>query len=511
MKRLVERSLRPLLALLRCTRGTSAVTYLMVTGLVAIVAVSAFGTFDTRTSGAIQSRSALVAQLDGTEADHADSLPAEIANATGSNLVNAFEDGQLAVNALPYLATFALHGRGHGDDEATPHDPSLRDPPGHPEDPQTGLPCEGDACGVGSSQCFTAGTEVATPFGRRPIETLQAGDIVWSRDDDDVVGAAAARSGDERVARRVARVFVTPDREIVDVSLTGGDGREETLHATPQHPFRVAGFGWRPASELASGDRVDTEDGHELTVVAQATHATRETVYNLEVEASHTYFVGEHLALVHNRCRLTDSEGQLAVDAIHKRLGPIAQKRSTTTISELEDGTLLVTNSSGVNPAERDAARSVLIGQYGFSENQIRFPNEPGTEQPVFAVDSNGDVTPLGVERTPNPFYVGDRTLTAADDPRVPASNTAGHHGEQQGAKSAMQYGLQVDRQWSSNGSKNGGAACAQCERVQTALGIKNGTGFISTGGKITRGGRPTPTPPRLLPALRVPPIHGPN
>jgi hypothetical protein len=300
-KRSMQRALGPLLTAMRCTRGTSAVTYLMVTGLVALVAAPAFQRFDTRTSTAIEDRSGLVAQLDGTEAQHADSLPGEIAGATESNLVNAFEDGQLVVNAIPYLAYLGVHGLAHeGDDPQASRDPALRDPPGGPEDPRTGLPCEGDSCPVGSGQCFIAGTEVATPFGPRPIESLSVGDVVWSH--DDAPGGAAAARSNELAARNVVRTFVTPDREIVDVSVVGEDGTGEMLHATPQHPFHVAGIGWRAAGALASGDRIDTYDGRMLEVVAEATHATRETVYNLEVEGLHTYFVGVHRAWVHNSC-----------------------------------------------------------------------------------------------------------------------------------------------------------------------------------------------------------------
>jgi hypothetical protein len=67
------RALGPLLAAMRYTRGTSAVTYPMVTGPVVLVAAPTFQRFDTRTWTAIEDWSGLVAQLDGTEAQHADS------------------------------------------------------------------------------------------------------------------------------------------------------------------------------------------------------------------------------------------------------------------------------------------------------------------------------------------------------------------------------------------------------------------------------------------------------
>jgi RHS repeat-associated protein len=146
--------------------------------------------------------------------------------------------------------------------------------------------------GRGACPCFAAGTLVATPQGPKPIDALHVGDLVTSRDE----------ATGETTTRPVTRVFVTPDKDVLDLSFAHPDGTVETITATPGHPFRVEGTGWVEARDLALGATVQTAESGLATLSATLSRAERTTVYNLEVEGTHTYFVGRTTAWVHNAC-----------------------------------------------------------------------------------------------------------------------------------------------------------------------------------------------------------------
>jgi len=88
-------------------------------------------------------------------------------------------------------------------------------------------------------------------------------------------------------ARRVLRKFV----RVAPVLNLHVGGR--IIGTTAEHPFFVEGKGWTPAFDLTIGDRVLLEDGQYLGVEGVADSGRVETVYNIEVEGDHTYFVGE--------------------------------------------------------------------------------------------------------------------------------------------------------------------------------------------------------------------------
>ncbi len=137
--------------------------------------------------------------------------------------------------------------------------------------------------------CFVSGTLVQTSEGLRPIEAIAVGDLVAARDE---------RTGDTSW-KPVVRLFRHTDQQIVRVTLVG-DAGEETLGATPQHPFWVLGQGWTGASELKKGERVLRFNGNPLAVVEVFSDPTPSDTFNFEVEEVHSYFVGTFGAWVHN-------------------------------------------------------------------------------------------------------------------------------------------------------------------------------------------------------------------
>ena len=66
----------------------------------------------------------------------------------------------------------------------------------------------------------------------------------------------------------------------------------QVIGTTGEHPFWVAGKGWTPAGALVPGDELVTRAGRRVAVERVADAGRVATVYNLEVEDDHTYFVG---------------------------------------------------------------------------------------------------------------------------------------------------------------------------------------------------------------------------
>ncbi|XXF79241.1 toxin TcdB middle/N-terminal domain-containing protein [Myxococcaceae bacterium GXIMD 01537] len=138
--------------------------------------------------------------------------------------------------------------------------------------------------------CFVAGTPVLTAEGEKAIEEVAVGEWVWAW--DEVTKAPGWH--------RVTRTFIKPERVVLRLVLVAPDGRTEELGTTAEHPFWVLGKGWTHAQHLELGDVIETATGTSVRVHSLSLADRPETVYNLEVEEAHTYFVGTLAAWVHN-------------------------------------------------------------------------------------------------------------------------------------------------------------------------------------------------------------------
>lgn len=139
--------------------------------------------------------------------------------------------------------------------------------------------------------CFTAGTLIHTIHGTKPIETIERGELVWSREE----------SGDEYDYRPVIATKVTPNAAIFEVKIKHDNGLEETINTTEEHPFWIDGKGWRKASVLESGMKLLDKHGKATaTVVSQTELNKTDTVYNFEVQDFSTYHIGKVGIWVHN-------------------------------------------------------------------------------------------------------------------------------------------------------------------------------------------------------------------
>ncbi|RKH05444.1 hypothetical protein D7V97_23920 [Corallococcus sp. CA053C] len=143
--------------------------------------------------------------------------------------------------------------------------------------------------------CFVAGTVVLTAEGKKAIEEVAPGDWVWAWNEETKVPGW----------HQVTRTFIKPQRRVLRLELVAADGAVETLGTTAEHPFWVEGKGWTAAGQLEWGDALETAEGMRVRVRSLSLSARPETVYNLEVDEAHTYFVGALTTWVHNQSSIS--------------------------------------------------------------------------------------------------------------------------------------------------------------------------------------------------------------
>ena len=135
--------------------------------------------------------------------------------------------------------------------------------------------------------CFVAGTKIRTADGDKNIEDIEVGDEVYSSD---------VETGEVGL-KHVLWTKVAETTDIVHVTIG-----EDVIDTTPNHPFYIETYGFKPASELKAGDRVRLLNGTNAEIKSAVTERLVEPVkvYNFEVEDWHTYYVAGAGVLVHN-------------------------------------------------------------------------------------------------------------------------------------------------------------------------------------------------------------------
>lgn len=137
------------------------------------------------------------------------------------------------------------------------------------------------------SGCFVAGTRIQGVDGPVAIEVVNVGTRVF---------ALAVEAGHEQTIATVVRRIERSVPVVLDLCIGG-----ETLTCSPEHPFWVPGSGWRTAGSLSAGTALLARGGGHPTIDAITRRTGRFTVYNIEVESPHDYFVGHAGLLVHNK------------------------------------------------------------------------------------------------------------------------------------------------------------------------------------------------------------------
>ena len=178
-------------------------------------------------------------------------------------------------------------------------------------------------CVAGSvtDNSFPAGTLVLMgDGGSTPIERVHEGDEVLAT--DPATGSTRAEPVTDLITGTGEKRLVTL---VVDTDGDAGE-RTDTITATDRHPFWTPGPGlWTDAVDLTAGTELRTSTGADVEVTAVATRTVEQTVHNLTVAGTHTYYVlaGSTPVLVHNakknKCSLEiDHVGQVDQDWVTK-------------------------------------------------------------------------------------------------------------------------------------------------------------------------------------------------
>ncbi|MES9863933.1 MAG: polymorphic toxin-type HINT domain-containing protein [Candidatus Thiodiazotropha sp. LLP2] len=132
---------------------------------------------------------------------------------------------------------------------------------------------------------FDGDTVVHTKDGLKPISQLEIGDLVLSYNED---------TKENEYHEVVHLIQNELEYDFISIELNDGN----VIDSTPSHPFFVDGE-WINAQELGRNDLLAFLD--ERVSISDITVNTRESkVYNLTVDNTHTYYVGEGGVLVHN-------------------------------------------------------------------------------------------------------------------------------------------------------------------------------------------------------------------
>ncbi|MCB5179390.1 polymorphic toxin-type HINT domain-containing protein [Streptomyces antimicrobicus] len=145
---------------------------------------------------------------------------------------------------------------------------------------------------------FTSDTPVLMADGStKAVQDVKTGDKVLATDPE---------SGETAVKEVAATIVGQGEKNLVEVTidLDGPDGEATAkITATDGHPFWVPELHkWVKATDLATGDWLQTGAGTRVQVTAVKRWTQQATVYNLTVTGIHTYYVlaGATPVLVHN-------------------------------------------------------------------------------------------------------------------------------------------------------------------------------------------------------------------
>ncbi|MDE0547413.1 polymorphic toxin-type HINT domain-containing protein [Microbacterium sp. C7(2022)] len=152
-------------------------------------------------------------------------------------------------------------------------------------------PAQASSCLTNS---FVPGTLVLLANGSKaPIEDIQVGDLVTATDPE---------SGETTAEPVIATITGTGEKDLVTITVAGPDGHG-TVIATAGHPFWIPDRAeWVDAGDLLPGNWLRASSGIWVQVSAIEHDHREQTVHNLTVATTHTFYAyaGDEAVLTHN-------------------------------------------------------------------------------------------------------------------------------------------------------------------------------------------------------------------
>jgi hypothetical protein len=139
--------------------------------------------------------------------------------------------------------------------------------------------------------CFVEGTLISTKDGLKPIENLQVGELVSSKN---------LETGELNWQPIVETFVFDDDRKTYELFVESSEGDVNRFEVTDNHPFWVVGKGWVDSGDLVPGMQLSSSKQVGLNVKELIKLDRSPVTYNIEVAGYHNYFVGKQKALVHN-------------------------------------------------------------------------------------------------------------------------------------------------------------------------------------------------------------------
>ena len=192
-------------------------------------------------------------------------------------------------------------------------------------------------CLVGGTPCFVAGTQVLTPSGYVPIETLEVGDEVISGVGETrlvvAVGRKTAYVGDLFISGHKP-IRCTPDHKFYCTQPNIKLAKDEAFTPIPANLATGLYAGGLPnslhrkyadsgLSEQLSDNEVNHHDNRDSYLVKGFTPIGRDIVYNITVEVDHNYIVEglwvkncQDLSMAGKRAGFSGKRSALAIDFI---------------------------------------------------------------------------------------------------------------------------------------------------------------------------------------------------